>query len=67
MRVNALFPIGSGINDSHLGRMIYYNCLNVYFLISAFWLFALKYHETAIEIVEMLKEENKQLDVKVSI
>ena len=61
LRVNAAFPLVSEQAHSNFNLMIYFNCVNLFFLMSAFWLFALKYFETAVEIAHIIDEDVKQL------
>ena len=43
--------------------MVAYNCINIFFIMSAFWLFALKYYETAVEIEHIIDEDVKHLEL----
>ena len=62
LRINAMFPFTSITAKSHFDLMVYYNCINIFFIMSAFWLFALKYYETAVEIDYIINEDVKQLE-----
>ena len=50
-----LFPVGKG--HTNLIMMTSCNAAEVFFMLSAIWIFALKYHETASELSIMLGSE----------
>lgn len=52
LRIDAIFPVFR--DKANLNAFVIYCCLGTGLMISAFWIFALKYHETAISTHKML-------------